>query len=88
MAVMRIPFGLKSIKYSPLRSDNDWKSISFEERNTYQPTYYFCGLSNFNVDGLYVPLLQNGGCILNTQPIAANDAGLMESTQNHPQYWF
>jgi hypothetical protein len=33
----------------------------------------FCGLSNFNVDGLYVPLLQNGGCILNTQPIAAND---------------
>jgi hypothetical protein len=22
---------------------------------------------------LYVPLLQNGGCILNTQPIAAND---------------
>jgi hypothetical protein len=41
-------------------------------------TSLFCGLSNFNVDGLHVPLLQNGGCILNTQPIAANDyCGLM-----------
>jgi hypothetical protein len=42
MAVIENTLGLKSIKYSlwSLRSDNDWKSISFEkERNTYLTTY-------------------------------------------------